>query len=836
MRPRLLAVVAALVAVLSGGAAVEAAAQGVEEDRAALVALYRATNGASWVDSSNWATAAPLGEWFGVQTDDDDGRVTELSLSDNGLTGPIPPVLGDLGQLVALDLGENDLTGPIPAELGRLANLDWLDLSLNDLTGPVPGELGNLGLLRVLKLDENGLSGRIPGGLGRLANLDWLDLSLNDLTGPVPGELGNLGLLRVLKLDENGLSGGIPDELGRLANLIWLDLSSNDLTGPVPEELGNLGLLRVLYLEENELSGPIPGGLGRLANLEALDLASNDLTGPVPASLGNLGLLELLFLYQNELSGGIPGELGRLVNLEVLDLSQNDLTGPVPGELGSLANLRWLSLSHNWVLSGPIPPVQRFPRLEHLNIMATGACGSGGWRDRAGTVDFLGRVCGETTTAATIDMAVVYTRAARDALGGAAALVALVDLGIAETNQALAASGVRHRLRLVERSEVAYDETGDSFVDVVRLLRGSDGHLDEVHALRDRVGADIVSLMVGESDHCDRGAVTFSLTRQGCGFTHVLGHHLGLFHDRYDVHGEGRGAAHPAYGYVNQPGLAAGAARGRRWRTIMSEPSQCSDAGTVCPRVLRFSNARQSYNGDPLGVPYGAGGLGVGGPADAAAVLEMTGPAVAGLRDRPPGANRPPATAGTLPDLRLTLNGALDVDVSGAFVDPEGDALTHTVSSSAPDVVTVLAAGARVTLTAVAPGRAVIEVRATDPDGLSAAQAFEVRVTAPFTDDPIRPGVTPVRAVHFTELRARIDVLRREAGLARFGWTDPELRAGVTPVRLVHLLELRSALAAAYAAAGQAEPRWTDDAPAAGAAPIRAAHLMELRAAVAALE
>ena len=358
-----------------------------------------------------------------------------------------------------------------------------------------------------------------------------------------------------------------------------------------------------------------------------------------------------------------------------------------------------------------------------------------------------------------------------------------------------------------------------------------------MHALRDRVGADIVSLMVGDSDYCDRiGNVAFGLTRQGCGFTHALGHHLGLFHDRYDRSGGGRGAAHPAYGYVNQQGLVAGAARGRRWRTIMSEPSQCSDAGTVCPRVLLFSNARRSYNGDPLGVPYGAGGLGAGGPADAAAVLEVTGPAVARLRD-PARVNRPPAPAGVLPDLRLTLNGPLAVDVSGAFVDPDGDALAYTVSSSAPDVVTVLAAGARVTLTAAALGTAEIEVRATDPGGLSASQTFEVRVTAtPFTDDPIRPGVTPVRAVHFTELRARIDVLRREAGLPRFGWTDPALRAGVTPVRLVHLLELRWALTAAYAAAGQAEPDWTDDAPAAGATPIRAAHLMELRAAVVALE
>lgn len=67
--------VAALVVVLSAVAVAETVAQGVEEDRAALVALYRATNGASWIDSSNWVTAAPLHEWFGLQTDVD-GRVS----------------------------------------------------------------------------------------------------------------------------------------------------------------------------------------------------------------------------------------------------------------------------------------------------------------------------------------------------------------------------------------------------------------------------------------------------------------------------------------------------------------------------------------------------------------------------------------------------------------------------------------------------------------------------------------------------------------------------------------------------------------------------------------
>ena len=191
----------------------------------------------------------------------------------------------------------------------------------------------------------------------------------------------------------------------------------------------------------------------------------------------------------------------------------------------------------------------------------------------------------------------------------------------------------------------------------------------------------------------------------------------------------------------------------------------------------------------------------------------------------------------TLPPLTLGVDdAAASLDVAGAFRDPDGDALTYRAVSSAPHVVAARAAGAQVTLTAAGAGTATVEVTATDPDGLSAAQSFRVRVTPPFTDDPIVPGETPVRAIHFTELRARIDVLRIEAGMARFRWTDPELRASVTPVRRVHLVELREALAAAYVAAGRTAPRWTDASPLAGTTPIRAAHVTELRAAVRTLE
>ena len=107
---------------------------------------------------------------------------------------------------------------------------------------------------------------------------------------------------------------------------------------------------------------------------------------------------------------------------------------------------------------------------------------------------------------------------------------------------------------------------------------------------------------------------------------------------------------------------------------------------------------------------------------------------------------------------------------------------------------------------------------------------------ASFTDHPIVRGVTPVKAVHFTELRTRIDALRIGAGLARFQWTDPVLARGVTPIRAVYLQELRAALGEAYAAAGRTAPGWTDADPRPGATPIRAVYVMELRAAVLALE
>ena len=140
-----------------------------ETDREALVALYNATDGPNWHDNENWLSDAPIGKWYGVVTKE--GRVSELNLYRNGLSGEIPPELGNLTKVFWLDLRENDLSGKVPAELGNLPKLKVLSLDHNHLSGEIPAELGNLANLEILELDQNDLSGEIPAELGNLANL-----------------------------------------------------------------------------------------------------------------------------------------------------------------------------------------------------------------------------------------------------------------------------------------------------------------------------------------------------------------------------------------------------------------------------------------------------------------------------------------------------------------------------------------------------------------------------------------------------------------------------------------------------------------------------------------
>jgi hypothetical protein len=204
-----------------------------------------------------------------------------------------------------------------------------------------------------------------------------------------------------------------------------------------------------------------------------------------------------------------------------------------------------------------------------------------------------------------VDVLVVYTPAARAAAGGAAAIQALITTAVAETNAGYANSGVIQRLRLAAAQEISYTESGtttsDMSTDLGRVTGTSDGHMDSVHALRDAVHADVVSLIVtgynnpygacgvawlmaGNSPGFAPNA--FSVVDRTCAtgyfsFGHEIGHNMGLNHARSDP--TGTGAFPYSYGY-KWPG----------YRTVMAYAP-----GT---RVLHFSNPNVTYGGVPTGV------------------------------------------------------------------------------------------------------------------------------------------------------------------------------------------------------------------------------------------
>ncbi len=374
-------------------------------DRAALVALYESAGGENWVNSANWLTDRPLSEWHGVSLDHD-GKVVQIRLSANGLSGPIPPEIAQLTALRRLYLAFNYLSGGIPPELGGLMDLEALSLFNNSLSGSIPPELGSLANLQFLVLNSNRLSGPIPPELGALMHLTELRLVSNELTGPIPPELGNLPSLEQLHLGGNRLSGPIPPELGNLARLTALHLYDNELTGPIPPELGNLARLTVMIVYGNDLAGTVPPELTRLP-LRWLQLRSGNPNLCIPGTadfaawlsamewhvvdychLSDQAALDALYEATGgsgwtnaegwpdgfpDTRHGIRTDAGGRVL--AIDLSANGLVGELPDALGDLDFLEELRLGGNPDLSGRLPySLPRLEALSELRYAATGLC------------------------------------------------------------------------------------------------------------------------------------------------------------------------------------------------------------------------------------------------------------------------------------------------------------------------------------------------------------------------------------------------------------------------------------------------------------------------------
>ena len=98
---------------------------------------------------------------------------------------------------------------------------------------------------------------------------------------------------------------------------------------------------------------------------------------------------------------------------------------------------------------------------------------------------------------------------------------------------------------------------------------------------------------------------------------------------------------------------------------------------------------------------------------------------------------------------------AVMIDLANVFDDPPDDTLTYEAISSDPDRLAITRSASMVTLTPGSPGRAVVTLRAVDPGGLSAVEAFSVTVSAGNTDyDADNDGLIDVANL------AQLDALR----------------------------------------------------------------------------
>ncbi len=90
--------------------------------------------------------------------------------------------------------------------------------------------------------------------------------------------------------------------------------------------------------------------------------------------------------------------------------------------------------------------------------------------------------------------------------------------------------------------------------------------------------------------------------------------------------------------------------------------------------------------------------------------------------------NQPPLGVGAIEARTIEVGGTASLDLSSYFNDPDGDGLTYSAVISDGAVAGIEVSGRTLTVAAMAKGAAMVEVTATDTEGLTATQGFAVTV------------------------------------------------------------------------------------------------------------